>query len=101
MKRLSAALTLRRAISTAVYAASAVAPDKCYSLTMPWNDFHQVRVLAADGLHPSFEGVALMASHIKQLCFRKSADVASTSWLDHMPSCHAEPPYPGLLHRNY
>ncbi|KAH7959155.1 hypothetical protein HPB49_008964 [Dermacentor silvarum] len=48
-----------------------------------------VRVLAAGGLHPSFEGVALMASHIKQLCFRKSADVASTSRLDHMASCHA------------
>ncbi|KAH7965302.1 hypothetical protein HPB49_006012 [Dermacentor silvarum] len=26
------------------------------------------RILAADGLHPSFEGVALMASHIRELC---------------------------------
>lgn len=27
------------------------------------------RVLAADGLHPSFEGVAVLASHIRELCF--------------------------------
>lgn len=27
------------------------------------------RVLAADGLHPSFEGVALLAGHIRALCF--------------------------------
>ncbi|XP_077531679.1 uncharacterized protein LOC144144157 [Haemaphysalis longicornis] len=28
-------------------------------------------VLAADGLHPSFEGVAVLASHIRELCFTR------------------------------
>lgn len=40
------------------------------------------RVLAADGLHVSFEGVALMSSHIRQLCFDSPGEASSTSWSD-------------------
>ncbi|KAH7984983.1 hypothetical protein HPB52_025198 [Rhipicephalus sanguineus] len=40
------------------------------------------RVLAADGLHLSFEGVSLLASHIRHLCFRRPADATSTAWCD-------------------
>lgn len=36
------------------------------------------RVLAADGLHVSFEGVAIMASHIRRLCLRRPSD--DTTW---------------------
>ncbi|KAL1471060.1 hypothetical protein MTO96_040134 [Rhipicephalus appendiculatus] len=39
------------------------------------------RVLAADGLHPSFEGVALMASHIRELFFKHS-DNDESLWRD-------------------
>ncbi|KAH6925423.1 hypothetical protein HPB50_005044 [Hyalomma asiaticum] len=39
------------------------------------------RVLAADGLHPSFEGVALIAARIRQLCIKRTK-VASSSWRD-------------------
>ncbi|KAH7979420.1 hypothetical protein HPB49_009373 [Dermacentor silvarum] len=39
------------------------------------------RVLAADGLHPSFEGVALIASHIQGICFRKGR-YTSPGWRD-------------------
>ncbi|KAH9364974.1 hypothetical protein HPB48_015296 [Haemaphysalis longicornis] len=39
------------------------------------------RVLAADGLHPSYEGVAVMASHIRQLCL-KETNSSSSSWAD-------------------
>ncbi|KAL1415866.1 hypothetical protein MTO96_028649 [Rhipicephalus appendiculatus] len=39
------------------------------------------RVLAADGLHPNFEGVALIAAHIRQLCF-KHTRITSSSWRD-------------------
>ncbi|KAH6933582.1 hypothetical protein HPB50_016617 [Hyalomma asiaticum] len=45
--------------------------------------FPSARVLAADGVHPSFEGVALIASHIRQLCLRYTRNVPSCSWLDH------------------
>ncbi|KAH6919991.1 hypothetical protein HPB50_029021 [Hyalomma asiaticum] len=44
------------------------------------------RVLAADGLHPSFEGVSVLACHIRQLCFRKPKDMASFMWTDYAPS---------------
>ncbi|KAH6932882.1 hypothetical protein HPB50_010490 [Hyalomma asiaticum] len=40
------------------------------------------RVLAADGVHLSFEGVALMASHTRQLCFSSPSEATSTSWRD-------------------
>lgn len=36
------------------------------------------RVFAADGLHPSFQGVAVMASHLHGLCFTRKG--ASTAW---------------------
>ncbi|KAH6930706.1 hypothetical protein HPB50_017398 [Hyalomma asiaticum] len=36
------------------------------------------RVLAADGVHLSFEGVALMASHIRQLCFSSPSEARRT-----------------------
>ncbi|KAH7960475.1 hypothetical protein HPB49_020146 [Dermacentor silvarum] len=39
------------------------------------------RVLAADGLHPSFEGGALIASHIQEICFRKGP-YTSPEWRD-------------------
>ncbi|KAH9379185.1 hypothetical protein HPB48_001051 [Haemaphysalis longicornis] len=37
--------------------------------------------LQADGLHPSYEGVAVMASHIRQLCV-KETNSSSSSWAD-------------------
>ncbi|KAL1485296.1 hypothetical protein MTO96_032046, partial [Rhipicephalus appendiculatus] len=40
------------------------------------------RVLAADGLHLSFEGVALMASHLHQT-LRRSYARTETTWQDH------------------
>ncbi|KAH7983392.1 hypothetical protein HPB52_011595 [Rhipicephalus sanguineus] len=43
------------------------------------------RVLAADGLHPNFEGVSLMACHIRHL-FYKTFNVTSRSWSDGAPS---------------
>ncbi|KAL1454786.1 hypothetical protein MTO96_043657 [Rhipicephalus appendiculatus] len=50
------------------------------------------RVLAADGLHPSFEGSSLIASHIRQLFSRRLLD-ATSSWCDHAtedPPTHTE-----------
>ncbi|KAH7972837.1 hypothetical protein HPB52_017865 [Rhipicephalus sanguineus] len=48
------------------------------------------RVLAADGVHPSFEGVALMATHLQRLCFgRKNA--FSSFWKDTAPCLPIEP----------
>ncbi|KAH9382324.1 hypothetical protein HPB48_019946 [Haemaphysalis longicornis] len=38
-------------------------------------------VLAADGLHLSYEGVAVMASHIRHLCL-KETNSSSSSWAD-------------------
>lgn len=46
------------------------------------------RVLAADGLHLSFEGVAIIASHIRELCCKRFLGTTS-SWRD-CPPC--EPP---------
>ncbi|KAH9384056.1 hypothetical protein HPB48_026041 [Haemaphysalis longicornis] len=40
-----------------------------------------VRALAADGLHPSFEGVAIMASHLQQL-LRRELRRAPPTWLN-------------------
>ncbi|KAH7941302.1 hypothetical protein HPB49_011912 [Dermacentor silvarum] len=53
------------------------------------------RVLAADGLHPNFEGVSLMACHIRYLCYKPSG-ATYHSWLDSAPSnpppkCTKEP----------
>lgn len=39
------------------------------------------RVFAADGLHPSFEGVAVMTSHLQQVLLRNSARSAH-AWMD-------------------
>ncbi|KAL1466935.1 hypothetical protein MTO96_000535 [Rhipicephalus appendiculatus] len=86
MKPLSAIATVKHAISTNVYGTSAVAPPRVFFLDHALQWFPSVRVLAADGLHPNFEGVALLARHIKQLCFRNATDASSSSWLDHMPS---------------
>ncbi|KAL1476372.1 hypothetical protein MTO96_018618 [Rhipicephalus appendiculatus] len=86
MKPLSAIATVKHAISTNVYGTSAVAPPRVFFLDHALEWFPSVRVLAADGLHPNFEGVALMAGHIKQLCFRNANGASSSSWLDHMPS---------------
>ncbi|KAH6939994.1 hypothetical protein HPB50_023874 [Hyalomma asiaticum] len=44
------------------------------------------RVLAADGLHPSFEGVAVMASHIRELCCKR-ADNKVSLWCEFV-SCY-------------
>lgn len=41
------------------------------------------RVFAADGLHPSFQGVAVMASHLHGLCFNRKG--ASTAWSSTWP----------------
>lgn len=43
------------------------------------------RVFAADGLHPSFEGVAVMTSHLQQVFLRNSARSAH-AWMDHASS---------------
>lgn len=49
------------------------------------------RVLAADGVHPSFEGVALIASHLRCLLLRNAARSPPT-WLDHAPLGLPSPP---------
>lgn len=60
------------------------------------------RVLAADGLHPSFEGVAIMASHIHDLV-RKNYVREPELWLTHFtaaptnqsaPTSPTQPPAP-------
>ncbi|KAH6948744.1 hypothetical protein HPB50_026102 [Hyalomma asiaticum] len=38
------------------------------------------RVLAADGLHPSYDDTALIACQIKRLCFNISPDMTASSW---------------------
>lgn len=38
------------------------------------------RVFAADGLHPNFEGVALLASHIRRICFKARFDPSTSAW---------------------
>ncbi|XP_072145969.1 uncharacterized protein [Dermacentor andersoni] len=43
-----------------------------------------------DGLHPNFEGVSLMACHIRHLCYKPSSAMYH-SWLDIVPS---NPPQP-------
>ncbi|KAH6936192.1 hypothetical protein HPB50_014913 [Hyalomma asiaticum] len=43
------------------------------------------RVLAADGVHPNFEGVSLMACHIRCLCY-KTFSGTSRVWSDCAPS---------------
>lgn len=52
-----------------------------------------VRVLAADGLHPSFEGVAVMASHLQRIVLRDQRRAPPT-WLDEpvtTPTAPTEP----------
>ncbi|KAL1446371.1 hypothetical protein MTO96_047376 [Rhipicephalus appendiculatus] len=49
------------------------------------------RVLAADGVHPSFEGVALIAGHLRSLLLRNTVRSPST-WLDHAPLGLPGPP---------
>ncbi|KAH6927947.1 hypothetical protein HPB50_010000 [Hyalomma asiaticum] len=49
------------------------------------------RILAADGLHPSFEGVAILASHIRQLCI-KQRSAASSSWRGYVNDQPSAPP---------
>ncbi|KAH6927401.1 hypothetical protein HPB50_003263 [Hyalomma asiaticum] len=44
------------------------------------------RVLAADGVHLSFEGAALVASHVRQLCFDSPSQATPTSWEDCAPA---------------
>ncbi|KAH6920606.1 hypothetical protein HPB50_028406 [Hyalomma asiaticum] len=44
------------------------------------------RVLAADGVHLSFEGVALVASHVRQLCFDSPSQATPPSWEDCAPA---------------
>ncbi|KAH6941912.1 hypothetical protein HPB50_023748 [Hyalomma asiaticum] len=39
------------------------------------------RVLAADGLHPCFEAVAVMTSHIRELCYKR-ADNKVSLWCE-------------------
>lgn len=63
-----------------------------------------VRALAADGLHPSFEGVAIMASHLQQL-LRRELRRAPPTWLNEPVTSSAgqlqpaarRPPTPPLL----
>ncbi|KAH6932170.1 hypothetical protein HPB50_003309 [Hyalomma asiaticum] len=49
------------------------------------------RVLAADGIHPSFEGVALIASHLRSVLPRNAAKSVS-GWLDHAPRSSSSAP---------
>ncbi|KAL1472846.1 hypothetical protein MTO96_039064 [Rhipicephalus appendiculatus] len=86
MKPLSAIATVKHVISTSVYGTSAVTAPRVFFLDHALEWFPSVRVLAADGLHPNFEGVALMTGHMKQLRFRNATNASSSSWLDHMPS---------------
>lgn len=51
------------------------------------------RVLAADGLHPSFEGVALMASHLHQT-LRRTYGRTDTTWRDHFSAPTSDAPAP-------
>lgn len=73
--------------------------------------FPACRVLAADGLHPSFEGVALLAGHIRELCFlqqrcnppgwRDSACTANQVAASDIPSYDSNfPPLPPLFQRS-
>ncbi|KAH6938564.1 hypothetical protein HPB50_010577 [Hyalomma asiaticum] len=55
------------------------------------------RVLAADGVHLSYEGVALMASHIRQLCFSSPSEATSTSCRD--SNCSQKPCRTAQLHK--
>ncbi|KAH6919429.1 hypothetical protein HPB50_029583 [Hyalomma asiaticum] len=48
------------------------------------------RFLAADGIHPSFEGVALIASHLRSVLLRNAAKSVS-GWLDHAPRSSSAP----------
>lgn len=48
------------------------------------------RVLAADGLHLSFEGTAILASHLRQLLFTRVSDTTS-SWRNSVPSASPAP----------
>ncbi|KAL1437083.1 hypothetical protein MTO96_049082 [Rhipicephalus appendiculatus] len=64
------------------------------------------RVLAADGLHLSFEGVALMKSHLHQT-LRRAYARTDTSWQDHFsapasdaPARQSPPPTPAALKRS-
>lgn len=52
-----------------------------------------VRALAADGLHPSFEGVAIMASHLQQL-LRRELRRAPPTWLTEPVTSPAGQPQP-------
>ncbi|KAH6937648.1 hypothetical protein HPB50_003523 [Hyalomma asiaticum] len=44
------------------------------------------RVLAADGVHPSYEGVTVMATHIKYLALRHAPYASASAWYDHSPN---------------
>lgn len=51
------------------------------------------RVLAADGLHPSFEGVAILASHLHQT-LRRGYGSADDTWQQHSAGHTAAEPAP-------
>ncbi|KAK8779933.1 hypothetical protein V5799_018726 [Amblyomma americanum] len=53
------------------------------------------RVMAADGLHPSFEGVVIIAGHLQQILLRKATRRAQPTWCDHahgIPKTPRPPP---------
>ncbi|KAH9372362.1 hypothetical protein HPB48_021535 [Haemaphysalis longicornis] len=53
--------------------------------------FHPAaRALAADGLHPSFEGVAVMASHLHGMCLSRRGP--SATWFSTWPANSASTP---------
>lgn len=54
--------------------------------------FPPARVLAADGVHLSFEGVALVACHIRQLCFESPSQATTASWQDCAPAIQHHTP---------
>ncbi|KAK8761265.1 hypothetical protein V5799_027465 [Amblyomma americanum] len=49
------------------------------------------RVMTADGLHPSFEGVAIIAGHLQLILLRKSTRRAQATWSHH---AHGTPKTP-------
>ncbi|KAH8032174.1 hypothetical protein HPB51_023324 [Rhipicephalus microplus] len=74
--RSSNVVTWKQVTSTECYVDSAVTKEKSFSLTTASNTGTQQRILAADSLHPSFEGVALVASHIRELCCKRNNKVS-------------------------
>ncbi|KAH9379150.1 hypothetical protein HPB48_020889 [Haemaphysalis longicornis] len=77
------------AVSMTCFASLASAPGAFSTLTRAWSGCPVIIVFAVDGIHPNFDVVATMASHLLRTLLRNIAQRQST-WLQHAGSATSQ-----------